>query len=70
MTEFLFNTTMLTDMGCTLCLFHREALTIIRPSLTIGGSRLGPQLLLEVIAHRIPLVEIPINIECGWGSHR
>ena len=67
MTEFLFNTTMLTDMGCTLRLFHREALTTIRPSLTIGGSHFGPQLLMEVIAHRIPFVEIPINYRIRVG---
>ena len=67
MTEFLFNTTMLTDMGCTLRLFHREALATIRPSLTIGGSHFGPQLLMEVIAHRIPFVEIPINYRVRVG---
>jgi glycosyltransferase involved in cell wall biosynthesis len=61
MTEFLFNTTMLTDMGCTLRLFRREALDWIRPRLTIGGSHFGPQLLLETVAHGIPFVEIPVN---------
>ncbi len=61
MTEFLFNTTMLTDMGCTLRLFRREAIDLIRPRLTIGGSHFGPQLMLEAVAHRIPFVEIPIN---------
>lgn len=61
MTELLFNTTILTDMGCTYRLFHREALQLIRPHLTIGGSHFGPQLLLEVVAHRIPFVEIPVN---------
>lgn len=61
MTELLFNTTILTDMGCTLRLFHRRSLQMIRPKLTIGGSHFGPQLLMEVIAHRIPFVEIPIN---------
>jgi len=61
MTEFLFNTTLLTDMGCTLRLFRREALELIRPRLTIGGSHFGPQLLLETVAHRIPFVEIPVN---------
>ena len=61
MTELLFNTTILTDMGCTYRLFHREALQLIRPHLTIGGSHFGPQLLMEVVAHRIPFVEIPVN---------
>jgi len=61
MTELLFNTTILTDMGCTMRLFHRSALQLIRPHLTIGGSHFGPQLLMEVVAHRIPFVEIPVN---------
>jgi glycosyltransferase involved in cell wall biosynthesis len=61
MTEMVFNTSILTDMGCTFRLLRREALTLIRPDLTIGGSHFGPQILLEVIAHRIPFVEIPLN---------
>jgi glycosyltransferase involved in cell wall biosynthesis len=61
MTELLFNTTILTDMGCTHRLFHRKALQMVRPHLNIGGSHFGPQLLMEVVAHRIPFVEIPVN---------
>jgi glycosyltransferase involved in cell wall biosynthesis len=61
MTELLFNTTLLTDMGCTHRLFRREALQLIRPHLTIGGSHFGPQLLMEVVAHEVPFVEIPVN---------
>lgn len=68
MTELLFNTTILTDMGCTLRLFRREALTLIRPHLTIGGSHFGPQLLMEVVAHGIPFVEIPINYRSRVGE--
>lgn len=61
MTEALFNTSILTDMGCTYRLMHRDALQLIRPHLTIGGSHFGPQILLEVIEHKIPFVEIPLN---------
>jgi len=68
MTELLFNTTILTDMGCTYRLFHREALERIRPHLTIGGSHFGPQLLMEVIAHRIPFIEIPVNYRRRVGE--
>jgi glycosyltransferase involved in cell wall biosynthesis len=67
MTEVLFNTTILTDMGCTHRLFHRQALRLIRPHLTIGGSHFGPQLLMEVVAHRIPFVEIPVNYRSRVG---
>ena len=67
MTEVLFNTTILTDMGCTQRLLSRGALSLIRPHLTIGGSQFGAQLLMEVVAHRIPFVEIPINYRARVG---
>ena len=68
MTELLFNTTILTDMGCTYRLFHHEAMQLIRPHLTIGGSHFGPQLLMEVVAHHIPFVEIPVNYRTRVGE--
>jgi glycosyltransferase involved in cell wall biosynthesis len=68
MTELLFNTTILTDVGCTHRLFRREALQLIRPHLTIGGSHFGPQLLMEVVAHGIPFVEIPVNYRSRVGE--
>jgi glycosyltransferase involved in cell wall biosynthesis len=68
MTEMLFNSTILTDMGCTKRLLSREALALLRPHLTIGGSHFGPQILLEVIAHGIPFVEIPINYRQRVGK--
>ncbi len=68
MTELLFGTTILTDMGCTQRLLSREALRLIRPSLTIGGSHFGPQVLLEVIRHGIPFVEIPMNYRARVGE--
>ena len=61
LTELMFNTTILTDMGCTQRLLSREAVNLIRPHLTIGSSHFGPQVLLEVIQHGIPFVEIPMN---------
>ena len=68
MTELLFNTTILTDMGCTLRLFDARVLRRIRPHLTIGGSHFGPQLLMEVVAHGIPFVEIPVNYRSRVGE--
>jgi glycosyltransferase involved in cell wall biosynthesis len=68
MTELLFNTTILTDMGCTHRLLRREAVQLIRPHLSIGGSHFGPQILMEVVAHRIPFVEIPLNYRSRVGQ--
>ena len=42
--EFLFNTTLLTDVGCSMRLFHREAYEAISPQFAIGGSAFGPHL--------------------------
>src|SRR3954465_9441640 len=68
MTEVLFNTTILTDMGCTHRLFHREAMQVLRPHLTVGGSHFGPQLLMEVVAHQIPFIEIAVNYRSRVGA--
>lgn len=68
LTEFLFNTTLLTDMGCTLRLFRSDTLRLLRPHLTIGGSHFGCQLLMEVVAHKIPFVEIPVNYRPRVGK--
>jgi len=68
LTELLFNTTLLTDMGCTLRLFRSDALRLLRPHLTIGGSQFGCQLLLEVVTHKIPFVEIPVNYRARVGK--
>ena len=68
MTEVLYNTTILTDMGCTHRLLSRAALDTIRKHLTIGGSHFGPQLLLEVLEHKIPFVEIPLNYRPRVGE--
>ena len=68
MTELLFNTTILTDMGCTQRLISREAMDLIRRHLTIGGSHFGPQMLLEAIAHGIPFTEIPMNYKARVGE--
>jgi hypothetical protein len=68
MTEIFFNTTILTDMGCTMRLLTRSAVEVIRPHLTIGGSHFGSQILMEVVAHRIPFVEIPVNYRQRVGT--
>jgi glycosyltransferase involved in cell wall biosynthesis len=59
--EFLFNTTFLSDVGCSMKLLHRHVYEKVRPDFTIGGSAFGPQLMLLVILHSFPFVEIPVN---------
>ena len=65
--EFLFNTTFLSDVGCSMRLFRREVFETIRPQFAVGGSAFGPHLMLLVILNRIPFVEIPVNYRSRVG---
>ena len=49
--EFLFNSTNLTDVGCTMRLIRRQALAEIEPEFTIGGSAFGPEMMLLSLLH-------------------
>lgn len=66
--EFLFNTTFLSDVGCTMKLLHRQLYEDIRPQFTVGGSAFGPQLMMLIIINRYPFVEIPVNYRKRVGE--
>ena len=59
--EFLFNSTNLTDVGCTMRLIHRTALEQIEPEITIGGSSFGPEMMILTLLHGQKLIQIPVN---------
>ena len=59
--EFLFNTTNLTDVGCTTRLIHRSALERIQPYFTIGGSSFGPEMMLLTLISGQKVIQIPVN---------
>ena len=59
--EILFNTTLLTDVGCTMRLIRRDALRKIEPLFTVGSSHFGPHMTLLVITSNLRFVEIPVN---------
>lgn len=66
--EFLFNTTLLTDVGCSMRLFRREAYEKIAPYFSVGGSAFGPQILLIVVLTGIHFIEIPVNYKRRVGE--
>lgn len=68
MVEFLFNTTLLTDVGCTMRLFHRDAYERIATQFSIEGSAFGPQILLLTILNGISFIEIPVNYKKRVGK--
>ena len=61
MAEFLFNSTILTDCGCTLRLIKRAACEKLRPCFTRTGNDFGLELTLLVITHQVTFMEIPVN---------
>ena len=66
--EFLFNTTILTDVGCSMRLLSREAYERSEPYFTVGGSAFGPQIMLLVILSKISFVEIAVNYRRRVGE--
>jgi SAM-dependent methyltransferase len=59
--EVLFNTSHLSDVGCTYRLLTRETLEAIQPKFSVGGSHFGPELMLLVITSGARVVEVPVN---------
>ena len=59
--EGLFNTSHLSDVGCTYRLLTRGAYERVRGRFTVGGSHFGPELMLLCIVSGARVVEIPVN---------
>jgi glycosyltransferase involved in cell wall biosynthesis len=59
--QFLFNTTRLSDVGCTLRLFHRRVIEKIRSDFEVGASHFGPELMVLTEVHGFEAVEVPVN---------
>jgi glycosyltransferase involved in cell wall biosynthesis len=59
--EFLFNSTNLTDVGCTMRLIRGDALQQLLPLFTIAGSAFGPEMMLLSLQQNLKVVQIPVN---------
>lgn len=59
--EVLFNTSHLSDVGCTYKLLRRPLAEQLLPQFTVGDSHFGPELMLRVITSGARFVEIPVN---------
>ena len=66
--EFLYNTTTLTDVGCTMRLIKRELYGKIKPHFSIGTQHFGPELTLIVIKSGAGFIEIPVNYKPRVGK--
>ena len=59
--EVLFNTSHLSDVGCTYRLLTRSTLHRIQDKFSVGGSHFGPELMLLTITSGARVVEVPVN---------
>ena len=59
--EILFNTSFLSDVGCTYRLIRRDAYKKIRRKFVIHGNEFNPDMMLQVIKNKISYIEIPVN---------
>jgi glycosyltransferase involved in cell wall biosynthesis len=59
--EFLFNSTNLTDVGCTMRLVRRDALAKLADEFTVGGSAFGPEMMLLSLLHGLRVIQVPVN---------
>lgn len=66
--EALFNTTSLSDVGCTMRCVRRDALRRIEPFFTVNGSFFGPEMMVLSILKRMKIVQVPVNYTKRIGS--
>ena len=66
--EVLFNTSYLSDVGCTFRVISRDALTSITPEFTVDGSAFGLEMLLIAVIKRVQLVQVPVNYRPRVGE--
>jgi hypothetical protein len=59
--EFLFNSTNLTDVGCTMRLVRRDALAKLIDEFRVGGSAFGPEMMLLSVLHGLRVIQVPVN---------
>jgi glycosyltransferase involved in cell wall biosynthesis len=66
--EVVYNTTHLSDVGCTMRLLSRECIERIAPGFTSDGSRFGLEMQLLVVMNRERLVQVPVNYRPRVGT--
>lgn len=68
--EVFFGTTHLSDVGCTLRLYKRDALRKIIPKFTIGGNYFSPEMIVLTAIMGPKFVEIPVHFLERVGESR
>ena len=68
LTEALFNTVHLSDVGCTFRVINREALDRITPDFEAHGSTFGFEMMLIAARHRLSIVQVPVKYQERVGE--
>jgi len=66
--EFFFNSTSLTDVGCTVRCINRQTLESLVPYFTVQGSFFGPEMMVLSILQKHRVIQIPVNYTKRVGS--
>jgi len=61
MVEVLFNTSHLSDVGCTYRLMRKDTARWMAEEMSVGGSHAGPEMMLLAINSGRRFVEVPVN---------
>jgi glycosyltransferase involved in cell wall biosynthesis len=59
--EVLFNTSHLSDVGCTYRVLRREVAEHVAAGMTVGGNHAGAEIMLLTIVSGARFVEVPVN---------
>ena len=66
--EVLFNSTQLTDVGCTMRCVRRDALRDLEPYFTVNGSFFGPEMMVLSILMKMSIIQVPMNYTKRVGT--
>ncbi len=66
--EVLFNTTSLSDVGCTFRVLSKELTSDLQPRFKHNDSAFGLEMLLLAIVRRVRVVQIPVNYRPRVGE--
>jgi glycosyltransferase involved in cell wall biosynthesis len=69
MIEMLFNTSSLSDVGCTLRVARGEALRGLQQHFTVEDGAFGPEMMLLSIIGGWRMVQVPVNYRARRGLH-
>ncbi len=67
MMEALFNTTSLSDIGCTLRVVPGDLVRRMGPAFTVDDGAFGPQMMMYALIGDWRLVQVPVNYQARHG---